>query len=101
MSGYVEIFAHVYDKARDFLHSALVASDAERLGTIAMVYQALGEIAALEQDWDAVERNFSEIDSLCAKMGIQPRCIYIREMHWYTLPGDQFSAWSSYIGRHQ
>jgi len=101
MSGYIEMFAHEYSKAQDFLQSALIAKDAENLGITAMVYRALGEVAALEKDMESAERYFSKIDSLCDEMGIPKSCIYNSEMHWYTLPDGRFSAWSTYLARYQ
>jgi len=101
ISGYVEMFSHEYSKAKDFLQSALIAKDAENLGITAMVYRALGEVAALEKDTGGTEGYFSKIDSLCDEMGIPKSCIYNFEMHWYILPDGQFSAWSSYLARDQ
>ena len=101
MSGYVEMFAHEYSKARGFLQSALIARDAEILLTTALVYRALGEVAALQEATGVAERFFSQIDSLCDEMGIPASCFYINERHWYTLPDDRFPAWSLYLTRHQ
>jgi len=55
ISGYIEMFARKYSKARDFLHSALTAIDAENLGITVMAYRALGEVAALEKDTEGAE----------------------------------------------
>ena len=101
MSVYIEMFAREYSKARDFLDSALTTRDAENLGITALVYRALGEVAALEEDMEGAERYFSKINSLCAEMGIPTRCIYNRGMHWFTLPDGRFPAWSSYLARYQ
>ena len=100
-SGHIEMFAHEYSKARDLLWSALIVRDEESLGTTALVYRALGEVAALEKDMEGAERYFSKINSLCDEMGIPTRCLYNDEEYWYTLPSDRFSAWSSYLASHQ
>jgi len=101
MSGYIEMFAHDYSRARDFLDSALTTRDAENLGITAMIYRALGEVASMEEDMEGAERYFSKIDSLCDEMGIPTSCIYNYEAHWYTLPHERFPAWSLYLARHQ
>jgi len=101
ISGYIEMFTHEYSKARDHLHSALTATDAESLSTTAIVYRALGEVAALEKDMEGAQKYLSKIDSLSDEMGIPARCIYNTEVHWYTLPDDRFPAWSLYVTRHQ
>jgi len=97
MCGYIELFAHDYSRAGEFLHSALATADVENLALTAMVSRALGEMATLEENGDDAERHFSEIISTCETMGIPARCLYIWEYHWYTLPDDSFPAWSSYL----
>jgi len=80
-------------------NAALIAIDAENLGTTALIHRALGEMAALELNMDAAKNCFSEIDSICAEMGIPLRCIYNMEVHWYILPDDRFPAWPLYLAR--
>jgi len=38
VSEYIEMFAHNHDNARGFLHSALIATDAENWGITAIVH---------------------------------------------------------------
>jgi len=101
VSAYIELYAHNHGEAMRLLRSSLDFEHDQCLCIAAMIYRALGEAARQGQDIITEQDYFTKAAAICDVMGIPPKYLYGDEFHWYTIPGDQFPGWASYISQRQ